>query len=109
MRTRDRADAAEVPGYIPRVEDGSLVGPAAQEGGQRRGLADPARAHGRGLRGPPAPPQPGPYADETARRVHHETDERQAEPEQPVRRPDREELAEQDVEQRPQSGAEELV
>ena len=48
--------------------------------------------------------QPLGDADEARRREHDEADEQQAEIEQPVRRPDRQELAKQDEEQRAERG-----
>ena len=82
-----------------------------QERRQRQALVDLARAHRRGFLGrrPPAPLQLRPDADQPARRVQHEADEHQPEPEQPVAGPHREQLAEQDVEQRPQRRAEDVV
>ncbi len=69
------------------------------------------RVHRRGFlrRRTPAPLQLRPDADEPARRVQHEADEHQPEPEQPVARPHREQLAEQDVEERPQRRPEDVV
>ena len=48
-------------------------------------------------------------ADETGRRKHNETDEHEAEPEQPVLGVDAEEFAEQDEEQRAERRAEETA
>ena len=110
-RIGDRADAAEVLRHGVDLQHRALARGGTQERRQRQALVDLARAHRRGFLGrrPPAPLQLRPDADEPARRVQHEADEHQPEPEQPVGRPDREQLAEQDVEQRAQRRAEDVV
>ena len=83
----------------------------AQECRQRQALVDLALAHRGGFfrRRAPAAHQLGPDADEAAGRIEHEADEHEAEPEQPVRGPDREQLAEQDVEQHAERRPEDVV
>ena len=73
----------------------------AQEFRQRQPFVDLAPAHGRALLGrrPPSPAQLAPDAGQAGRGEQDEADEDQPEPQQPVVGPDREELAEQDVEQ----------
>ncbi len=101
-RVRDGADAAEVLRDARRPR--STVpcrAPRAQERRQRQALVDLALAHrGRFLRRrAPAPRSVAQMPTRPLGRVQHEADEDEAEPEQPVRGPDREQLAEQDVEQ----------
>ena len=84
------------------LQHGALEALGPQKLRQRQAFVNLAPGHRGGFfrRGPPAPAQRGPDADQPARRIQHEGDEDQPEPEQPVRRPDRKQLAKQDEEQR---------
>ena len=101
-RIGDRANAAEGLGDAAHVEHGAVEPLRQQEGRQRQAVVDFSLAHRSGFfrRRPPAFCERRPDADEAARRIQHEGDEDQAEPQQPVRRPDRKQFAEQDEEQR---------
>ncbi len=77
------------------------LGLTAQRLRQRRILDQRAARHCRRERDTPAErgDQPLGHADQARRREHDEADEQQAEIEQPMQRPDRQKLAEQDEEQ----------
>ena len=85
---------------LARNARGSGETSAAPTAGHR-GRLDRARAERRD--------QPLRNADEAGRRKHDEADEQQPEIEQPMRRPDRQKLAEQDEEQRAERRPEEAA
>ena len=105
------ADAAELLGNIPDLDDGPLPRGRAQKVRQRQTLVDLALAHGRLLLGrrAEAAADGGPDADEAAGREQHEAHEHDAEPEQPVAGPDRQQLAEEDVEQHAERRTQDVV
>ena len=87
---------------------------ARRPGAGRRGEAGPHKSFACSWppplqAGAPAPADRRPDADEAARREQHEAYEYKSEPEQPVLRPDRKQLAEQDKEQRAERRPEDVM
>src|SRR5450759_5420617 len=82
-----------------------------QERRQRQALVYFTIGHGRCFFGhyAPLPAKPRPDTDQATRRVHHEADKDQPEPEQPVGRPDRKQFAEKDEKKCAKRGAEHVV
>ena len=93
------------------LEHGALRALRPQEGRQRQALVDLALAHRGGFfrRRAPALRSVAQMPTRPPGEIQHEADEHEAEPEQPVRRPDRKQLAEQDEEQRAERRPEDVV
>ena len=104
----DGLNAAEVLVDRRHFQHHALARLGSQEGGQGQTFVNSALAHGRDVfdHRPPLALQDRPDADQSVWRIQDESDESQPEPEQPVFRPYRQQLAGQNVEQRAQCGAE---